>query len=155
MDAGHALHLDIRTAVAVRNAIILGHAVGFVSVFLVLFVASFGRRGSRVFGARLGNGSRRSSPSWYLPDNSSKALQCEATLGPSAARLARTVEGAKACVDGSLVGLGAEFVSSRASRCTAVVDSTVLPIWGSLISILFTESRLLKRKKKKKEKRAY
>jgi hypothetical protein len=37
------LHLDIRAAVAVRNAVVFaGHAVGFVSIFLVLFVAAFG-----------------------------------------------------------------------------------------------------------------
>lgn len=122
MDARRALHLDIRTAIAV------GNAVAFVPGFLfVLFVATFSRRGSRVFGAGSRIGSRRRSPSWDLPGNSCKTLEFEAALGPFPARLARPVEGSKACVDGSLVCLGTKLVGRRASRRTAVVDGAILP----------------------------
>lgn len=128
MDAGRALHLDIRTAVAVGNAV--DFIAVFVSVFvlLVLLVAALGGRGGRVLGAGFGDGPRRSSPSWDFPDDSGETLELEAALGPSPAGLARPIEGTEARVDGSLVSLGTKLMGRRAGRRTTVVDSTVLPV---------------------------
>lgn len=71
-----------------------------VAVCLVLFAAA--TRG-RAFGLTVGLDLWGCLPAWNLPDGAGEGLQSERALGPLAARSARAIESAEACVDGSLV----------------------------------------------------
>lgn len=57
-----------------------------------------------------------SRPAWQRPDLACEALESECLLLPLATGLARAVESAKASVDGTLVGFGAELVGCWARR---------------------------------------
>jgi hypothetical protein len=118
--AGGTLHLNVVAAVAVAGT------VGLLAILLIFLGATLGRRSSRIFGAGLGSLLLGSDPARNLPCDACKALELKASLGPSATRLARAIESAKASVDGTLVCLGSQLVAS--SRLGAgVIDRTVLP----------------------------
>lgn len=106
MVAGGALHLDVVAAVTVAGT------VGLLAVLFILLGATLSRRSGRVFGAGLGSLLLGSYPARNLPCDACKALELEASLGPSSTRLARAVQSTKASVDSSLIRLGSQFVAS-------------------------------------------
>lgn len=122
MVAGGTLHLDVVAAVAVAGT------VGLLAILLIFLGATLGGRGrgsGRIFSTRLWSLLLGSDPARNLPCDACKALELEASLGPSATRLARAIESAKACIDGTLVCLGSQLVAS--SRLGArMIDRTVL-----------------------------
>ena len=118
--AGCTLHLNIGAASAVAGA------VGLWSVLLVVLLAAAALGGglSGVFG--LAGLSSRCGPAGDFPNDTCEALECEASSGPLATRLARPVEGSKASVDRALVCLGSKFVSARGSAGSVVmIDRSV------------------------------
>lgn len=120
MVAGSTLHLDVVAAVAVAGT------VGLLAILLVLLGATLDGGSGGILGAGLGGLLLRSYPARNLPCDTCKALELKASLGPSATRLARTIESAKASVDSTLVCLRSQLVA--ASRLGAgVIDRTVLP----------------------------
>lgn len=130
MNAGCALHLDIRATIAIAAAVGFG---GILFIFLV-DAASFsgcccGCGGRVLLSGGIGQ-TRWGCPSWDLPCNASEALELETALGPLAARFAGPVEGTKPSVDGSLVGLGTKLMAASGF---GMVNSSVLTI--NLISV--------------------
>jgi hypothetical protein len=120
--AGGAGHLDVDSIVALLTLKL--------AIVFVLF-ATVARRW--FFGLGLWLWSGWCGPARDLPDDAGKALEREAALLPFAAGLARPIEGSQASIDGTLIGLGAEFMSRcRCIRCpgssAAVVDGTILPV---------------------------
>ena len=73
-----------------------------VTVCLVLFAAA---ARSRSLGLTIDLDLWWCLPAWNLPDGAGEGLEGERALGPLAAWSTRAIEGAEACIDGSLIRL--------------------------------------------------